>query len=233
MEILNQFDSLNNETVYGNKEKRLACELDGQNDDDEELISNDRAKIKTILNNADLLMLSSRFANAETANNNKSKEEHVEQNNSNFEKLFDSFLNANTSKSIVKSFEHICKCLKINADHVFEHGHKIATPNQQLQMFHQYQPYSRYHDTNKNHITITTRLIYQIIKSKTDYWKANELWKKYDKKLNTKCYKKESNNKANKDLNVLIIGCGPVGLRLSIECALLGHKCTIVEKRDR
>jgi 2-polyprenyl-6-methoxyphenol hydroxylase-like FAD-dependent oxidoreductase len=31
---------------------------------------------------------------------------------------------------------------------------------------------------------------------------------------------------------VLIVGCGPVGLRLSIECAFLGIKCTIVEKRD-
>ena len=76
-----------------------------------------------------------------------------------------------------------------------------------------------------------TRLIYQIIKSKTDYWKANGLWKTYDKRAELKEY--ERLNQTNKDLNVLIIGCGPVGLRLSIECALLGLKCTVVEKRDR
>jgi 2-polyprenyl-6-methoxyphenol hydroxylase-like FAD-dependent oxidoreductase len=31
----------------------------------------------------------------------------------------------------------------------------------------------------------------------------------------------------------LIIGCGPVGLRLSIDLALLGLKVVIVEKRDK
>jgi hypothetical protein len=75
-----------------------------------------------------------------------------------------------------------------------------------------------------------TRLIYQIIKSKTDYWRANGLWKLYDKRAELKEYQRSPNQK---DLNILIIGSGPVGLRLSIECALLGHKCTIVEKRDR
>ena len=31
----------------------------------------------------------------------------------------------------------------------------------------------------------------------------------------------------------MIIGSGPIGLRLSIECALLGLRCTVIEKRDR
>ena len=42
-----------------------------------------------------------------------------------------------------------------------------------------------------------------------------------------------------KDINiqiifkVCIVGAGPVGLRLAIECALLGARCVVVEKRDR
>lgn len=29
------------------------------------------------------------------------------------------------------------------------------------------------------------------------------------------------------------MGAGPVGLRLAIECALLGARCIVVEKRDK
>ena len=32
---------------------------------------------------------------------------------------------------------------------------------------------------------------------------------------------------------MLVIGCGPCGLRTAIECALLGAKTVLVEKRDR
>lgn len=52
----------------------------------------------------------------------------------------------------------------------------------------------------------------------------------YDKLIAKKEYKRSPNSK---DLNVLIIGCGPVGLRLAVEMALLGFKVSIVEKRDR
>lgn len=76
-----------------------------------------------------------------------------------------------------------------------------------------------------------THLVYPCIRERTDYWKARELWKKYDKKASAKAYKRDLAKF--KPLNVLIIGAGPVGLRLSIECAFLGHRCTIVEKRDR
>ena len=40
---------------------------------------------------------------------------------------------------------------------------------------------------------------------------------------------KQSSINESKDLNVLIIGCGPVCLRLSIECALR----TVIDKRDQ
>lgn len=130
----------------------------------------------------------------------------------NFENLFDTFIKSNSSKVIVKTFETILKSLKIDSQKVFENGYDLQQQN-----------------LYRNNL-INTRLVYKILKSKTDYWKANELWKKYDKKCNSKVYIKRS---AHSDLNILIIGCGPVGLRLSIECAMLGFKCTIVEKRDR
>lgn len=158
-----------------------------------------------------------------------------------FESLFDSFVQANTSKSIVKSFDNVCKHLKINNKQVFESGYVLnqngASPYQRV--------YSGKYSSGlvvANSLTVAsntpsnvlnTRLIYKIIKSKTNYWKANELWKKYDKKANSKDYFINRQLASYKDMNILIVGCGPVGLRLSIECALLGLKCTIVEKRDR
>ena len=91
-----------------------------------------------------------------------------------------------------------------------------------------------------------TRLLYQIVKAthaqtaaSRPYWKANELWKKYDKHkaqyaaLHTTHHNTNTSANLNRNMHVLIIGCGPVGLRLSIECAFMGIKCTIVEKRDR
>jgi hypothetical protein len=137
-----------------------------------------------------------------------------------FEDLFEDFLQANTSKLICNLFENIIKLLNIDAQNVFENFNTFILNNNQQQ-----------------HQLPNTRLIYQIIKSKTNYWKANELWKKYDKRASLKDYlllsRKQSSNNKNKDLNVLIIGCGPVGLRLSIECALLGLRCTVIEKRDQ
>jgi len=148
-----------------------------------------------------------------------------------FEDLFEKFIQANSSKSICKSFENIVKLLNIDTQHVFEHTYTFSN-NQQN---------NNNNNNNTNRLfqqpqQPNTRLLYQIIKSKTNYWKANELWKKYDKRASLKDYLL-TNNKMNssdhKDLNVLIIGGGPVGLRLSIECALLGLRCTIVEKRDK
>ena len=77
------------------------------------------------------------------------------------------------------------------------------------------------------------RLIFKEIKAHTfgasSYWRANKLWEKYEKRLEHFDYKQ---NNLNNDFHVVIIGCSPVGLRLSIECALMGFKCTIIEKRD-
>lgn len=118
-----------------------------------------------------------------------------------FEQLFDEFLAANTSKSITNKFQQVCLQLGISQDGLYEDGYK------------------------------GTHLVYPCIRDRTNYWKARDLWKKYDKKASAKAYKREPGKF--KPLNILIIGAGPVGLRLSIECAFLGHRCTIVEKRDR
>lgn len=147
-----------------------------------------------------------------------------------FEELFERFVQANSSKSICKSYENVTKLLNIDTDQVFENGYTFPvlsnqtnTTNSRFLNYLQQQQHPK-----------PTRLIYQIMKSKTNYWKANELWKKYDKRASLKDYLLTSKTNASyKDLNVLIIGCGPVGLRLSIECALLGLKCTVIEKRDR
>ena len=170
-----------------------------------------------------------------------------------FEECFESFVQANSSNLICKCFDNILKCLQIDAKDVFENGYNVFSQQQQQQadllkklsasnsLSYQYRlQRQQYIAANNSRLSSSaasqqpnTRLIYQILKSKTNYWKANELWKKYDKRANLKDYSKPKNVSALKDLNVLIIGCGPVGLRLSIECALLGLKCTIVEKRDR
>jgi hypothetical protein len=162
-----------------------------------------------------------------------------------FESLFDTFVHSNSSKSICKSFDSICKHLKINPKQIHESGYALLNsqnhPNTQITTppllnSNKYSP--NYTLSSTTTTTTSTRLIYKVIQSKTNYWKANELWKKYDKKVSCKDYANTSKttnqiNKSSSNLNVLIIGCGPVGLRLSIELALMGIKCTIVEKRDR
>jgi hypothetical protein len=162
-----------------------------------------------------------------------------------FEEAFESFIQADSSKEILNCFDNICtKSLKLNCKQIFENGINLAdlyaatarntnTPTSSRLSGGSYQ----FRIKQKQHLAQLasqppTRLIYQVIKEKTEYWKANELWKCYDKRLNMKDYSKNS-PQFNKDLHILIIGCGPVGLRLAIECAFLGAKCTIIEKRDR
>ena len=124
-----------------------------------------------------------------------------------FESSFDAYLQATTAKSILSRFHLLCSCLSLNlVDDFYESKKKRLT--------HQ-------------------RLVYRKIKEHKDacnYWRANKLWEKFDKRLEHSDY---LFNDGDDDFHVLIIGCGPVGLRLSIECALMGLKCTILEKRDK
>ncbi|XP_038074486.1 F-actin-monooxygenase MICAL3-like isoform X2 [Patiria miniata] len=70
---------------------------------------------------------------------------------------------------------------------------------------------------------------YHQFKSKVGTWQAKSLWVKLDKRFNRKEYKK---GKACSNTRVLVIGAGPCGLRTAIECAMLGAKCIVIEKRD-
>ncbi|CAH1798546.1 unnamed protein product [Owenia fusiformis] len=74
------------------------------------------------------------------------------------------------------------------------------------------------------------RGFYFRLRAKLRTWKAQSLWAKLDKRAMMKEYKKGT---ACLDSRVLIIGAGPCGLRMAIECALLGAKTVVIEKRDR
>ena len=126
--------------------------------------------------------------------------------NNALQELLNRFVEADSVESIRAEFDSISRRFNIDPLKVFESG-----------------------EYNLNGIALKTRLIYKILQKQTSYWRAKELWVQYDDRANLDVYK----NNSNKSLNVLIIGAGPVGLMLSIECALLGHKCTIIEKRDR
>ncbi|KAF0287391.1 [F-actin]-monooxygenase MICAL3 [Amphibalanus amphitrite] len=68
------------------------------------------------------------------------------------------------------------------------------------------------------------------IKSKLKSWKAQGLFAKFDKRASHKCY---NQGKACASTKVLVIGCGPCGLRAAIEAQLLGARVVVLEKRDR
>lgn len=117
-----------------------------------------------------------------------------------FEDAFEHFCSANSVKSIVSNFKHLCHLSQIDLE--------------------------RYYDERPSH----TRLLYNQIQSNQSSWKYKALCGIFDKRANLNAYKR---TKSFRDINVLIIGCGPVGLRFAIECAMLGAKCFIVEKRDK
>jgi hypothetical protein len=133
------------------------------------------------------------------------------------EEVFDKYKCANSSKQIVYYFELLCKLLNIDLKRYYA---EKTTPI-----------ISSSTTTQSSSLTnTTTRILYQIIRTKFHNWKANNLWKLYDNRLAHKDFSKRLKLK---DIKTLIVGCGPVGLRLSIDLALLGLKVVIVEKRDR
>ncbi|PVD28069.1 hypothetical protein C0Q70_10650 [Pomacea canaliculata] len=73
------------------------------------------------------------------------------------------------------------------------------------------------------------RVLYTSLRNKLQgYYKAQELLKLLDKKVAHPVYKQ---GKACTSTKVLIVGAGPCGLRVAIECALLGAPTVVVEKR--
>ncbi len=59
-------------------------------------------------------------------------------------------------------------------------------------------------------------------------WKAKEVFTLLEKRANQKEYQQQT---AAKGVRVLIVGAGPVGMRLAIDCVLLGAEVALVEKR--
>lgn len=121
-----------------------------------------------------------------------------------FEDAFEHFCSANSVKSIVHNFKQLCSLSGVDV--------------------------SRYYDERQPH-TPHARLLYkQVLSAQQNSWKYKALCTIFDKRANGAEYKRA---KSFRDINVLIIGCGPVGLRLAIECAMLGAKCFVIEKRDK
>lgn len=72
------------------------------------------------------------------------------------------------------------------------------------------------------------RDLYPLLKSKLQSWKCKSLWEVLDARAKHKEY---GNRTVCEEVQVLIIGSGPIGLRTAIEVALLGAKVVVVEKR--
>ena len=70
--------------------------------------------------------------------------------------------------------------------------------------------------------------LFSALQSKLTNWKATSLWKLLEKKAKQPVYEGQT---ACKGRRVLIVGAGPVGMRLAIECSLLGCDVVVVEKR--
>ena len=60
-------------------------------------------------------------------------------------------------------------------------------------------------------------------------WKCRNLWELFETKSKLPVYKGQ---KCCEGMRCLVIGAGPVGLRLAIEAALLGARVDVVEKRE-
>ena len=59
-------------------------------------------------------------------------------------------------------------------------------------------------------------------------WKARDVFQLLEKRANQKEYMQHT---AAKGVRVFIVGAGPVGMRLAIDCLLLGTEAVVVEKR--
>ncbi|KAM6984736.1 protein-methionine sulfoxide oxidase mical3b [Aplochiton taeniatus] len=83
------------------------------------------------------------------------------------------------------------------------------------------------HASAPKHTTQT--LLYQTIKTRLNYWRANALWAKLDKRAAHQEYMK---GRACANTTCVIIGAGPCGLRMAVELGLMGARVVLLEKRD-
>lgn len=81
-------------------------------------------------------------------------------------------------------------------------------------------------DTTDNHN------VFKLLKERLTSWKCQTLWNKLDKRVELLTYKTRDKKKPCVRNNVLVIGCGPCGLRFAVEAALLGANVVVLEKRN-
>lgn len=74
--------------------------------------------------------------------------------------------------------------------------------------------------------------VFRLLKERLNSWKCQALWHKLDRRAELHTYKTKDKKKPCAKNNVLIIGCGPCGLRAAIEASLLGAKVVVLEKRN-
>ncbi|XP_039904269.1 protein-methionine sulfoxide oxidase mical3b isoform X4 [Simochromis diagramma] len=73
------------------------------------------------------------------------------------------------------------------------------------------------------------RPLYRPIKRRLNYWRANGLWAKLDRRGAQEEYQRA---RACSDVTCVIIGAGPCGLRTAVELSFMGARVVLLEKRD-
>ena len=139
--------------------------------------------------------------------------------------MFDNYRNASTCQEILLYFNQMCSSLNIDLKKYYaEKTTPLIVTATSASSYSSLKSLTSFSYAS-------TRILYKVIRNKSmNYWKANSLWELFNKRLEHKDFNRKLKLK---DVKILIIGCGPVGLRLSIELALLGLKVMVIEKRDR
>ncbi|XP_034382760.1 protein-methionine sulfoxide oxidase mical3a-like [Cyclopterus lumpus] len=76
----------------------------------------------------------------------------------------------------------------------------------------------------------TERPLYRPIKRRLNYWRANALWAKLDRRANQQAYLQGGG--VCRNTTCVIIGAGPCGLRTAVELSFMGARVVLLEKRD-
>ncbi|KAI3366581.1 hypothetical protein L3Q82_009195, partial [Scortum barcoo] len=73
------------------------------------------------------------------------------------------------------------------------------------------------------------RPLYRPIKQRLNYWRANALWAKLDRRAAQEEYQRAQ---VCRNTTCVIIGAGPCGLRTAVELSFMGAQVVLLEKRD-
>ncbi|KAM9328430.1 protein-methionine sulfoxide oxidase mical3b [Pholidichthys leucotaenia] len=75
----------------------------------------------------------------------------------------------------------------------------------------------------------TERPLYRPIKQRLNYWRANGLWAKLDRRAAQQEYQRA---RVCSNITCVIIGAGPCGLRTALELSFMGARVVLLEKRN-